>query len=182
MCSQLIFCGAGCPNMNMMYLSQFQSVKEYTATVPALCCAELCPGFKQHSLSKRRAFLFHSMPNSFRCSSQSSGKPLRSLNNVSFAGSSCPAVAFCEGRMPLRMASMMSGARLTRLNARKRKAHFCLTFCVRSMENTFILPELFLAGNFLFRIIPMQTDSDSDQEHLQQAFERYGTTRKIPFS
>ena len=27
---------------------------------------------------------------------------------------------------------------------------------VWSMENTFILPELFLAGNFLFRIIPMQ--------------------------
>ena len=28
---------------------------------------------------------------------------------------------------------------------------------------------------------PDATDSDSDQEHLQQAFERYGTTREIPF-
>ena len=29
---------------------------------------------------------------------------------------------------------------------------------------------------------PDATDSDSDQEYLQQAFERYGTTREIPFS
>ena len=29
---------------------------------------------------------------------------------------------------------------------------------------------------------PDATDSDSDQEHLQQAFEQYGTTRLIPFS
>ena len=29
---------------------------------------------------------------------------------------------------------------------------------------------------------PDATDSDSDQEHLQEAFERYGTTRQIPFS
>ena len=28
---------------------------------------------------------------------------------------------------------------------------------------------------------PDAIDSDSDQEHLQQAFERYGTTREIPF-
>ena len=28
---------------------------------------------------------------------------------------------------------------------------------------------------------PDATDSDSDQERLQQAFERYGTTRMIPF-
>ena len=29
---------------------------------------------------------------------------------------------------------------------------------------------------------PDATDSDSDQERLQEAFERYGTTRQIPFS
>ena len=29
---------------------------------------------------------------------------------------------------------------------------------------------------------PDATNSDSDQEHLQQAFERYGTTKEIPFS
>ena len=28
---------------------------------------------------------------------------------------------------------------------------------------------------------PDATDSDSAQEHLQQAFERYGTIREIPF-
>ena len=83
---------------------------------------------------------FYSVPNIFRCSVQSSEKPLRSLDKVSVAGSSCPAVAFGEGRMPLRMASMMSGARLTRLNARKRKARSCLTFCASS-ETVATLPD-----------------------------------------
>ena len=85
------------------------------------------------------AFLY-SIQNTFRCSIQSSGKPLRSLDNVSVADSSCPAVAFGEGRMPLRMASTISGARLTRLNARKRKARSCLTFCASS-ETVATLPD-----------------------------------------
>ena len=79
---------------------------------------------------------FYYVPNIFRCSVQSSGKPLRSLERVMVAGSSCPAVAFGEGRMPLRMASMMSGARLTRLNARKRKARSCFTRWARLVKSS----------------------------------------------
>ena len=46
---------------------------------------------------------------------------------------------------------------------------------------------IYSAGNLSCRELPVShypdaTDSDSDQEHLQQAFERYGTTREIPFS
>ena len=59
-----------------------------------------------HFLGGDNIFIY--IPNIFRCSSQSSGKPLRSLDNVSEDGSSCPAIAFGDGRMPLRMASMMS--------------------------------------------------------------------------
>ena len=74
-------------------------------------------------------FFFYSIPNIFRCSVQSSGKPLRSLERVREAGS-----------LPLRIASMMSGARLTKLNARKRKARSCLTFCASS-ETVATLPD-----------------------------------------
>ena len=46
---------------------------------------------------------------------------------------------------------------------------------------------IYSAGTLSCRELPVQyypdaTDSDSDQEHLQQAFEQYGTTRLIPFS
>ena len=46
---------------------------------------------------------------------------------------------------------------------------------------------IYSAGTLSCRELPVEhypdaTDSDSDQEHLQQAFERYGTTREIPFS
>jgi hypothetical protein len=46
---------------------------------------------------------------------------------------------------------------------------------------------IYSAGTLSCRELPVShypdaTDSDSDQEHLQQAFERYGTTRLIPFS
>ena len=46
---------------------------------------------------------------------------------------------------------------------------------------------IYSAGTLSSRELPIEhypdaTDSDSDQEHLQQAFEQYGTTRKIPFS
>ena len=46
---------------------------------------------------------------------------------------------------------------------------------------------IYSAGTLSCRELPVShypdaTDSDSDQEHLQQAFERYGTTREIPFS
>ena len=45
---------------------------------------------------------------------------------------------------------------------------------------------IYSAGTLSCRELPVShypdaTDSDSDQEHLQQAFERYGTTREIPF-
>ena len=45
---------------------------------------------------------------------------------------------------------------------------------------------IYSAGTLSCRELPIEhypdaTDSDSDQEHLQQAFERYGTTREIPF-
>ena len=45
---------------------------------------------------------------------------------------------------------------------------------------------IYSAGTLSCRELPVEhypdaTDSDSDQEHLQQAFERYGTTREIPF-
>ena len=44
---------------------------------------------------------------------------------------------------------------------------------------------IYSAGTLSCRELPVShypnaTDSDSDQEHLQQAFERYGTTREIP--
>ena len=46
---------------------------------------------------------------------------------------------------------------------------------------------IYSAGTLSCRELPVEhypdaTDSDSDQEHLQQAFERYGTIREIPFS
>ena len=46
---------------------------------------------------------------------------------------------------------------------------------------------IYSAGTLSCRELPVShypdaTDSDSDQEHLQQAFERYGTKRLIPFS
>ena len=46
---------------------------------------------------------------------------------------------------------------------------------------------IYSAGTLSCRELPVEhypdaTDSDSDQEHLQQAFERYGTKRLIPFS
>ena len=46
---------------------------------------------------------------------------------------------------------------------------------------------IYSAGTLSCRELPVEhypdaTDSDSNQEHLQQAFERYGTTREIPFS
>ena len=46
---------------------------------------------------------------------------------------------------------------------------------------------IYSAGTLSCRELPVShypdaTDSDSDQEHLQQVFERYGTTREIPFS
>ncbi len=46
---------------------------------------------------------------------------------------------------------------------------------------------IYSSGTLSCRELPVEhypdaTDSDSDQEHLQQAFERYGTTREIPFS
>ena len=46
---------------------------------------------------------------------------------------------------------------------------------------------IYSAGTLSCRELPVEhypdaTDSDSDQEHLQQAFERYGTTKEIPFS
>ena len=46
---------------------------------------------------------------------------------------------------------------------------------------------IYSAGTLSCRELPVShypdaTDSDSDQEHLQQAFERYGTIREIPFS
>ena len=46
---------------------------------------------------------------------------------------------------------------------------------------------IYYSGTLSCRELPVEhypdvTDSDSDQEHLQQAFERYGTTREIPFS
>lgn len=46
---------------------------------------------------------------------------------------------------------------------------------------------IYSAGTLSCRELPVShypdaTDSDSDQEHLQQAFEQYGTTREIPFS
>ena len=46
---------------------------------------------------------------------------------------------------------------------------------------------IYSAGTLSCRELPAEyysdaTDSDFDQEHLQQAFERYGTTRLIPFS
>ena len=45
---------------------------------------------------------------------------------------------------------------------------------------------IYSAGTLSCRELPVShypdaTDSDSDQEHLQQAFEQYGTTREIPF-
>ena len=45
---------------------------------------------------------------------------------------------------------------------------------------------IYSAGTLSCRELPVShypdaTDSDSDQEHLQQAFERYGTIREIPF-
>ena len=45
---------------------------------------------------------------------------------------------------------------------------------------------IYCAGTLSCRELPVShypdaTDSDSDQEHLQQAFEQYGTTREIPF-
>ena len=45
---------------------------------------------------------------------------------------------------------------------------------------------IYSAGILSCRELPVEhypdaTDSDSDQEHLQQAFEQYGTTREIPF-
>ena len=45
---------------------------------------------------------------------------------------------------------------------------------------------IYSAGTLSCRELPVShypdaTDSDSDQELLQQAFERYGTTREIPF-
>jgi len=57
-----------------------------------------------------------------------------------------------------------------------------------SMENTFILPELFLAGNCLFRIIPMQPTAtpirNTCNRHLsdteqQERSHFYNTSRKI---
>ena len=46
---------------------------------------------------------------------------------------------------------------------------------------------IYSAGTLSCRELPVShypdaTDSDSDQEHLQQAFERYGTIRLIPIS
>ena len=46
---------------------------------------------------------------------------------------------------------------------------------------------MYSAGTLSCRELPIShypdaTDSDSDQERLQEAFERYGTTRQIPFS
>ena len=46
---------------------------------------------------------------------------------------------------------------------------------------------IYSAGTLSCRELPVShypdaTDSDSDREHLQQAFERYGITRLIPFS
>ena len=46
---------------------------------------------------------------------------------------------------------------------------------------------IYSAGTLSCRELPVShypdaTDSDSDQERLQQAFERYGTIRQIPFS
>ena len=46
---------------------------------------------------------------------------------------------------------------------------------------------IYSAGTLSCRELPVEhypdaTDSDSDQEHLQQAFERYGTISDIPFS
>ena len=46
---------------------------------------------------------------------------------------------------------------------------------------------IYSAGTLSFRELPVShypdaTDSDSDQEHLQQAFEHYGTIRLIPIS
>ena len=46
---------------------------------------------------------------------------------------------------------------------------------------------IYSAGTLSCRELPSNhypdaTDSDSDQERLQQAFERYGTIRQIPFS
>ena len=46
---------------------------------------------------------------------------------------------------------------------------------------------IYSAGTLSCRELPVShypdaTDSDSDQEHLQRAFEQYGTTREIPFS
>ena len=45
---------------------------------------------------------------------------------------------------------------------------------------------IYSAGTLSCRELPVEhypdaTDSDSNQEHLQQAFEQYGTTREIPF-
>ena len=46
---------------------------------------------------------------------------------------------------------------------------------------------IYSAGTLSCRELPVEnypdaTDNDSDQEHLQQAFEQYGTTRENPFS
>ena len=46
---------------------------------------------------------------------------------------------------------------------------------------------IYSSGSLSCRELPVEhypdaTDSDSNQEHLQQAFEQYGTTREIPFS
>ena len=45
---------------------------------------------------------------------------------------------------------------------------------------------IYSAGTLSCRELPVEhypdaTGSDSDQEHMQRAFERYGTTREIPF-
>ncbi len=46
---------------------------------------------------------------------------------------------------------------------------------------------IYSAGTLSCRELPVEyypdaTGSDSDQEHMQRAFEQYGTTRLIPFS
>ena len=99
---------------------------------------------------------------------------------MSAAGSSCPAIALGDGRMPLRMVSMMSGARLTKLNARKRKARSCLTFCASS-ETVATFPD---SSRLKPVIVPKLIDQKEAAEMLgigHSNFKRLESEGAFPF-
>ena len=87
-------------------------------------------------------------------------------------------------RQSLRLAFLFSAPQIT---LKKRSAECPGSYRPYQNRVKLLREYVYTAGTLFCRELPVShypnaTDSDSDQEHLQQAFEHYGAMRLIPFS